>query len=226
MERDPLEIEQVFCFKCPKCEFVSQTKSAVLEHLRKDHENNASAPPPNTAAASDETEAFASLNFDQIAELTSNVFTNDSYEHLEKLTSPIFDIDATPNKDEGTKAKRKKCIHPFKCPMDKCPVRMSVAWNVEYHTRCHFEASFKCPECSVVLEKWKTMVLHLWKTHSINLDLLSCNICGYKTVKKELFNFHMNTHSDQRAYLCDTCGKGFKNMKQLRNHKVNNTFVH
>lgn len=211
---DSLEFEQVYCFKCPKCEFVSQTKTSVLEHLRRDHEN-----PNGLSNVADESEAFASLNFEQIAELTSPVFNTGSYEQLEKLTSPIFDIGTAPaNKDEGNKAK--KSIYPYKCLVSKCPVRMSVAWNVEYHTRCHFEEAFKCPECSIVIPQWRAMVLHLWKTHSINLDLLSCHICGYKTVKKELFNFHMNTHSDQRSYLCDTCGKGFKNMKQLRNHKV------
>lgn len=216
----PVELEQVYCFKCPKCEFLSQTKTSVLEHLRKDHENNTTNGLSN---APDESEAFASLNFEQIAELTSPVFNNDSYDQLEKLTSPIFDIE-TQNKEEG-QSKGKKSIYPYKCPVNKCPVRMSVAWNVEYHTRCHFEETFKCPECSVTQDQWRAMVLHLWKTHSINLDLLSCHICGYKTVKKELFNFHMNTHSDQKAYLCDTCGKGFKNMKQLRNHKVDDYFL-
>jgi hypothetical protein len=33
-----VEIEQVFCFKCPKCEYVSLFKEAVEDHLKKEHQ--------------------------------------------------------------------------------------------------------------------------------------------------------------------------------------------
>lgn len=33
-----IEFEQVFCFKCPECEFVSRVKDEVSEHLKKDHQ--------------------------------------------------------------------------------------------------------------------------------------------------------------------------------------------
>lgn len=33
-------------------------------------------------------------------------------------------------------------------------------------------------------------------------------------------NIHVKIHGNEKPYLCDTCGKGFKTTKQLGNHKV------
>lgn len=39
----------------------------------------------------------------------------------------------------------------------------------------------------------------------------------------KLLNNHVKIHGEDRPFLCDTCGKGFKTTKQLRNHKVSKT---
>lgn len=93
--------------------------------------------------------------------------------------------------------------------------------NIEYHKLCHSpENKFKCPECEEIFSRWKVVLLHLWKCHSIDIELFSCTLCDYKSSKSELLKFHMETHSSERPCLCDLCGKGFKNMKQMRNHRV------
>lgn len=39
-----------------------------------------------------------------------------------------------------------------------------------------------------------------------------------------LNNIHIKIHGVEKPFLCDSCGKGFKTTKQLRNHKVRNLF--
>ena len=48
-----VEIEQVFCFKCPKCEYVSLFKEAVEEHLKKEHQFGINVSEETTTESSD-----------------------------------------------------------------------------------------------------------------------------------------------------------------------------
>ncbi|KAK3102506.1 hypothetical protein FSP39_011865 [Pinctada imbricata] len=48
----------------------------------------------------------------------------------------------------------------------------------------------------------------------------SCDICPYKTKRKEHLIRHKNVHSDHRPYLCDTCGQKFKRTDALTQHKL------
>ena len=189
-----VEIEQVFCFKCPKCEYVSLFKEAVEEHLKKEHQ-------------------FGNVNVSE--ETTSSDFLLNDCDLEPNQTSddePVHTGDVSTSSTATPKG--------FTCSVGGCGVRLEKECDAQYHLKCHDESSFKCPECGEIKSSWKAMVMHLWKSHLINLELLSCHLCGYRTGKKELLKFHVNTHSDQRTCLCDECGKGFKNMKQLRNHKV------
>ncbi|XP_049835370.1 uncharacterized protein LOC126279023 [Schistocerca gregaria] len=108
----------------------------------------------------------------------------------------------------------------FSCNIDNCAVRMRSLENIEYHRRCHNGAQYSCPECSHVHCHWNGMSTHLWRTHVINMELFSCDQCSYKTTSySKLINMHKRIHGSERPFLCDTCGKGFKNTKQLRNHR-------
>lgn len=190
-----IEFEQVFCFKCPECEFISRLKSAVSEHLIKEH----------LIHVLDAKESNAPVE-------SPNFLLNDCEEEHDQLTdNPMLHLDATSTTSvqEG-----------FTCTVEKCGIRFELECNARYHAQSHNENVFRCPDCKEIKSSWKAMTMHLWKSHSINLELLSCHLCSYKTGKKELLMFHVKTHCDQRTCLCDECGKGFKNMKQLRNHKV------
>lgn len=107
-----------------------------------------------------------------------------------------------------------------KCGVPDCTVRMAHEENLKYHEGCHRQSSFECPECQEQAPHWRAMAQHLFKSHSIDMELLRCSLCDYRTSKKELLKFHVKTHGSARPYLCDKCGAAFKNMKQLRNHKV------
>ena len=186
-----VEFEKVSCFKCPKCEFVSLVKSNVSEHWKKEHQS---------ISGSDDTTESSDFLLDECDDESSPQCENENLSKEDNCSNVV---------SSG-----------FVCSMGNCTVRHTIEMNAQYHTKCHHESSFKCPECGETKLSWKAMAMHAWKSHLINLELLSFPMCGYKTGKRELLKFHIKTHSDQRTCLCDECGKGFKNMKQLRNHKV------
>lgn len=52
------------------------------------------------------------------------------------------------------------------------------------------------------------------------MELHKCESCSYRTYSLSVLeNIHRKIHSTERNFLCDTCGNGFKNQKQLINHK-------
>lgn len=50
------------------------------------------------------------------------------------------------------------------------------------------------------------------------LLLLTARYLNFSYTK--LMNGHWKTHSTERPFLCDVCGKDFKTAKQLKSHKV------
>lgn len=94
--------------------------------------------------------------------------------------------------------------------------------NLNYHTQCHKEDErvFQCLECFEKCEHWRGMTIHLWKYHQIDLDLYACGDCDYRTYSLFKLDNHRRIHSDERAFTCNICNKGFKQMSQLRNHQV------
>lgn len=100
------------------------------------------------------------------------------------------------------------------------------------HEQCHnttgTDTEFRCPKCEMdadeVPKKWtyNTLATHLWREHSIDLELYSCTYpdCNFKTpILSRLNNTHMKIHSATKDFKCDLCDKAFKNSKQLKNHR-------
>lgn len=111
----------------------------------------------------------------------------------------------------------------FICERKGCNVRFRELENLEYHLKCHRADTpdFACPECSVVCLRWRTMTGHLWRHHLCDMELHQCDQCDFRTYSlSKLENLHKRTHGEERPFLCDVCGKGFKTGKQLRNHKA------
>ncbi|XP_054288677.1 zinc finger protein 271-like isoform X2 [Macrosteles quadrilineatus] len=111
---------------------------------------------------------------------------------------------------------------PHKCPETMCVCRFSTLNFLQIHQSCHAEESvrsFCCCKCSMLFSKWSACALHLWKDHSVDVDLYSCNVCGdYKTTTRRKLECHKKIHSDERPYKCKVCDKGFKQPTQLINH--------
>lgn len=108
-----------------------------------------------------------------------------------------------------------------KCVIATCAVRMRDVTNMAYHVRSHYGKIFNCIECGEKFSVWRTLQTHLWRHHKMDMELYSCDKCEYKTYSlAKLNNVHRLIHGEEKPFLCDFCGKGFKNPKQLRNHKI------
>ncbi|XP_060867315.1 gastrula zinc finger protein xFG20-1-like [Metopolophium dirhodum] len=111
----------------------------------------------------------------------------------------------------------------LRCTIGKCKARFGTEDNLMYHIKCHLDDKFKCIEfeCQFTDSKWVSMMTHLWKTHSIDVEMFGCNQCDFKTNSLYKLNtFHKNIHKQEKPFLCSMCKKGFKSIKQLRNHKA------
>lgn len=111
-----------------------------------------------------------------------------------------------------------------KCDFEGCSFRFKKKEVSDYHKRCHNEEvshPMICPECnSTNFSNWNTLHTHLWRTHKIDMELHSCELCNFKTpIYSRLINTHSKIHSEERNYKCDQCEKAFKNSKQLKNHR-------
>lgn len=92
------------------------------------------------------------------------------------------------------------------CSVEECRFRMQDEEKLSYHRRCHQSGNFQCLECQMMYVTVEMLHTHLWKIHAIDMELPTCEICGYKTYKKHrLYNIHMRCHDNgkkKRAYHC------------------------
>ncbi|KAG6441640.1 hypothetical protein O3G_MSEX001959 [Manduca sexta] len=107
------------------------------------------------------------------------------------------------------------------CSIDGCHIRLKDEKNLAYHRKCHQNGQYMCPECSKMYLNTDALHTHLWKIHSVDLELPTCEICGFKTFKKHrLFNIHMKCHGKIKSHFCPECPRSFKNPNQLSKHKL------
>lgn len=121
---------------------------------------------------------------------------------------------------------------PYKCRVENCAMRFASANVLATHEQCHDTSNtnneFRCPKCQIDTDetpkKWtyNTLATHLWRKHSIDLELYRCTYpdCNFKTpILSRLKNTHMKIHSDTKDFKCERCVKAFKNSRQLKNHR-------
>lgn len=111
----------------------------------------------------------------------------------------------------------------YRCGERCCGYRFSTESSLEYHVRCHTPTAsrpYTCPECGDQRDHWRSLAMHLWRSHLLDLDLHRCSQCNYRTFSTFKLENHARIHSDERDFTCAQCGKGFKQLSQLRNHHV------
>lgn len=122
------------------------------------------------------------------------------------------------------KKAEKESTGVYLCEKPKCSVKFSSQEKLDLHQKCHMDSGsgFTCCQCDDYRsEHWASVAGHMWRHHSIDMDLYKCDQCDYRSWSySNLENTHKKIHSQEKNYSCNLCKKSFKNQKQLINHKV------
>ncbi|XP_063987156.1 zinc finger protein 62-like [Diachasmimorpha longicaudata] len=155
---------------------------------------------------------------------------NDSQNDSDGNADDCEASDAPENSLEKRSSRKKKdlAVLGFKCDTEGCNVRLLAEENISYHKKCHNAQgnggteAFTCPECQEFFSnRWCTMAGHLWRSHLVDMELHTCDLCNYKTPSlSKLTHQHRGIHGNERPFVCEFCGKGFKTSKQLRSHRT------
>lgn len=86
------------------------------------------------------------------------------------------------------------------CSVNDCHFRMKDDDKLAYHRKCHKNGKLQCQECLKYFVTIESLHSHLWKQHAVDMELPTCEICGFKTYRKNrLLNIHMKYHG---MYTC------------------------
>lgn len=93
---------------------------------------------------------------------------------------------------------------PFKisCCKRNCNARFRTQEALEVHLACHKVLvdqgqaieSFSCVKCNYTWPQWKVMRMHLWREHSVDTDLYSCETCDFKSDTMGRVERHAQIH--------------------------------
>lgn len=89
------------------------------------------------------------------------------------------------------------------CLVDGCQKCLKEAQTLAYHRQCHKNGKLVCPECSKMFVAVDALHTHLWKVHEVDMELPTCDICGFKTYNRyRLHNVHMKCHKKLKGFIC------------------------
>ena len=113
------------------------------------------------------------------------------------------------------------------CDKGRCGVRLIDLEKLEYHkNHCHDKSGndFVCPECLKAnirfTGNWGKIVMHLWRSHNIDMELLTCDKCPeFRAFNKARLTDHLTKHQTARPFTCNECDKSFKQERHLNDHR-------
>ncbi|KAL1517782.1 hypothetical protein ABEB36_001505 [Hypothenemus hampei] len=120
--------------------------------------------------------------------------------------------------------KQEKIQQQVKCTIKGCSAGFPNETLKRKHEKLHIndnKSMFKCSECDKNFMLWDITRNHMKTEHGIDFGLIVCPMCNiFKSYRAVLVLKHMTIHGDSKPFLCVYCGKGFRQLAQLKNHEV------
>ncbi|XP_075160933.1 uncharacterized protein LOC142233788 [Haematobia irritans] len=89
----------------------------------------------------------------------------------------------------------------LKCTaVPSCIYKFESEEQRETHLKCHVANlnSFMCSVCSIPVNNWRKCSGHMWKSHKMDVGLLKCPVCEFKSHASALVWRHMRVHKKWR----------------------------
>lgn len=78
---------------------------------------------------------------------------------------------------------------------------------------------FLCMKCKNRFDSLLELKQHVFQKNTCTISQLTCNVCEKTFDNKKRMSQHMKIHEEKVKYICDKCGKMYKNQFNLENHK-------
>jgi hypothetical protein len=75
---------------------------------------------------------------------------------------------------------------------------------------------WKCKWCDHISVSWEEHRRHNWEHPPVSFP---CTCCDKQFCSETRLKFHMSVHTQEKLFICEYCGKGFRNRQCLKNHQ-------